>query len=78
MTTMNTCPVCKPYGKQGYQEQIDGPAVPCYGCNRAEFEKYALSEARDQEPKQPRYEDENGKLWDYNPATGQWDIPIED
>jgi hypothetical protein len=25
---------------------------------------------------QPRYEDENGKLWDYNPATGQWDIPV--
>ena len=28
--------------------------------------------------KQPRYEDENGKLWDYNPETGEWDIPIEE
>src|SRR5208282_6500275 len=27
--------------------------------------------------KQPRYEDEDGKLWNYNPASGEWDIPIE-
>lgn len=37
---------------------------------------------------QPRYEDENDKLWDYNPdendklwdyspETGEWDIPID-
>lgn len=25
---------------------------------------------------QPRYEDEDGKTWGYNSATGQWDIPV--
>ena len=43
---MNACPVCKPYSKPGYQEQVDGPAVPCYACNRAEFVRYALRALR--------------------------------
>ena len=42
----NNCPVCKPYSKAGYQEQTDGPAIPCFACNRAEFEKLALSSCR--------------------------------
>ena len=72
---MNSCPVCKPYPNAGYQQQIDGPEVPCFGCNREEFVKLALGEIR--EKKAPRYEDENGKLWDYNPESGEWDIQIE-
>jgi|SRR5208282_1563052 len=40
---MNSCPVCKPYPNPGYQQQIDGTEVPCYACNRQEFEKSALS-----------------------------------
>lgn len=27
--------------------------------------------------KVPRYEDENGKLWDYNVTTDKWDIIVE-
>jgi hypothetical protein len=39
---MNDCPVCKPYANKGYQELFDGRVVPCYACNRAEFEAEAL------------------------------------
>jgi hypothetical protein len=41
---VNTCPVCRPYAKKGYQELSDGRTVPCYACNRAEFVKQAVAE----------------------------------
>jgi hypothetical protein len=40
---MNACPVCRPYPNPGYQQMEDGSEVPCFGCNRQEFEKSALS-----------------------------------
>lgn len=43
---MNTCLVCKPYSHPGYQQLEDGSEIPCYGCNRQEFEKSALSTER--------------------------------
>jgi hypothetical protein len=38
----NACPVCRPYSRPKYQELSDGRIVPCYACNREEFERYAL------------------------------------
>jgi hypothetical protein len=39
--------------------------------------KHSTPEKLEAVPTQPRYADADGKLWDYNPETCQWDILID-
>jgi hypothetical protein len=38
----NPCPVCSPYPNAGYQQLSDDSEVPCFACNRREFEASVL------------------------------------